>query len=327
MGEWIQRDGYRYFKTADGVPGDAVPFVIPGLVASTLTLFYGRPKTGKSTLASAVVRSVATGVPVVDETPALTGPVAVISGDPGDAVLVYGRMLDGLPDTRVFEFSRPPTDAAWGTVIGELNAQGCRVAVVDNLMAFTPGEGDVNEQRAFRHLADILDPLIRGGTAVILVHHLSEHAYSTKPLGHTSISAGARWSVRFERRSDDLVLHRHGTYGAESELTVSPPDGTTDFLVISATGSDELSQRRKKRQHDRDEMTREHRKEIAQFVLAECQGKSARETGEKIAGRFKGAAGTHRNRLGDGGYGVCKADDGRWVRANGEGGTVAQLHP
>jgi hypothetical protein len=40
---WVQRDGYRYIDLGEGNDSaNATPFVIPDLVASTVTLLYSR---------------------------------------------------------------------------------------------------------------------------------------------------------------------------------------------------------------------------------------------------------------------------------------------
>jgi AAA domain len=130
MSAWVQRDGYRFMDLGNGTGDDAVPFLVPGLVAATVTLFYGRPKTGKSTLAALAARSIVTGETMLGCAPAVNGKTAVISGDAGDAIQVYGKLIGDVPGVRVCEFARPPTQAAWGALCGELSAQGFRLVVV-----------------------------------------------------------------------------------------------------------------------------------------------------------------------------------------------------
>jgi hypothetical protein len=173
--------------------------------------------------------------------------------------------------------------------------------VVDNLMAFCPG--DINDHLPIRKLADVLEQFNRAGMAVILVHHVSEHEYSTKPMGNTAISAMARWCVRFERRGDRLLLNLHGNYGAESQLIVTAPDGTTGFELLNEVSPGELAERRERSRKQRSKETLDKNAAIAGFVKAECPGLSKNAAAKRIADKFGGAAGTHRNKLMAGAFG------------------------
>lgn len=277
MTNWTQRDGYRYVDLANVGPGDADPFVLDGLVASTVTLFYGRPKTGKSTLAAAVAKSLAGGLPVIGKQPRCPGKTAIVAGDSGDAINVYGSLLPGVPGVRVIEFSRPPTSAAWGALCGELASSGYSLVVIDNLMAFAPG--DINDHLPIRKLADVLEQFNRHGIGVLLIHHVSDHEFSTKPMGNTAIAAMARWMVRFERRGNRLILTSHGNYGPETETVVSAPDGTVNFQVLAETGADELAERRALRSRERSKAKLDRNAEIAAYVSA---GHTQREAAERF---------------------------------------------
>jgi AAA domain len=321
MSRRIHKEGYSYIEI-DGNPleDERPPFLVEGIVSSTLTLLYGAPKSGKSTLAAALAVAVANGGTYLEK-PAPRGKVAIVTGDPSDDDQYYRYAYGRVPDGAVtpYAFSRPPMAETWGKVCYEIERNGTNLAIIDNLTAFAPG-GDVSDQRSFRTFYDgVIDQLTRNGIAVVLIHHTSEKrgehgGYSRTPMGHTAISAAARWKWRIE--TPDVTgpsrLTFEGNYGPKYEMLVTRPGGVADFDVIEVTQPDELAARRRNRQR----ATMDRNAEIARWVVDNCQGVTSNtEAGRRVAGQYGGSEGTHRVMLGKGAYPVRHEGDGRWSLA------------
>lgn len=314
----IHEQGYSYIVIDDKPLEDArPPFLVDGIVASTLTLLYGAPKTGKSTIAAALSVAIANGTPFLNQPVNASGKVAIITGDPGDddyyASMFYGKVPSGT--VRPYAFSRPPMQETWAKVCYEIQREQVTLVIIDNLVAFVPG--DVNDHRPVRIFHDTaIDPLVRAGIAVVLIHHTSEkrgeHGVSKTPMGNTAISAAARWKVRVETPDvagpTKLVLE--GNYGPTHELIVTRPDGTANFEVIDAVEAGELARWKM----ERNAGTVARRAEYREYVLAECQGLNQTKTAEKLAEKYGGTKGTHTVMLSKGAYGVHRVGD-QWERS------------
>jgi hypothetical protein len=283
----IQRDGFTSILVDDEPLEDDKPrFLIDGLVARSLTLLYGQPKHGKSTLAMAIAIAVANGSPeFLGRKVNLDGPVKVgiIAGDPEDDI-EYAKALRGnVPSGSVMTYcpQRPPQPEHWASVISEMKLWGVKLVIIDNLQAFCR---DVNDSRLVAPMLDRCDQLTRAGIAVILVHHTSEksteHGPRTTPMGHTAISSAARWKVRaYLPDNGHLIVTCEGNYGGKHELRLSRPNGRPNFDVISTADTGELTDRYAKRKAARDKATLNRNGEIAAYVAA---GHTQRDAADKF---------------------------------------------
>jgi AAA domain-containing protein len=292
MSRKIHEQGYSYIEIDDKpLEDERPPFLVDGIVASTLTLLYGAPKSGKSTLAAALAVSVANGTEFLGRPVNAIGTnrVAIVTGDPGDDDH-YTRMIHrDVPagSVRPYAFSRPPMPEIWAKVCYEIQRDQTELCIIDNLVAFVPG--DVNDHRPVRVFHDqAIDQLTRDGIAVVLIHHTSEkrgdHGYSKTPMGNTAISAAARWKWRVE--TPDIVgpsrLTFEGNYGPTHEMHVTRPAGAAHFDVLEVVEPDELAQRRRNRQR----ATLDQRAAIGTFIATECQGLTQVDAASKVAQHF-----------------------------------------
>jgi len=323
---------FRYGTVTDFYPGmpapegDDDPFVIAGVLHRSTTLVYGQTKAGKSTLAASMAIAVAGQAPTwLGREVTRHGHALIVAGDP-DGEREYGRRLraGGAGNVRLYAPTRPAIPETWAEVAMIARSQQSAMVVIDNLSAFVPGT--LNDDLAVKRFYDQTDQLARDGAAVLIVAHTSEkageHGPSRVPMGSSFIRFGPRWWCYAHRARGKLLLDFDGNDGRPWGLAVSEPDGTPSFDLLGETTADELAERRERKSRERATMTREHRERIAQFVLAECQGASRNATGERVAERFGGAAGTHKNQLSRGAYGVRQVGaSGRWERGTAQGGT------
>src|SRR5262249_46301578 len=128
----------------DDLAEEAPPFVVDGIIHSTMTLIYGQTCSGKSTLAGALAVALAN-----EETEFLgravtlgCGQVGIIVGDPGGANEYRRRIKDYLnPGARVWIDSpyRPTQPATWAELQNAAELRGYTFLIVDNLSSFVPG--------------------------------------------------------------------------------------------------------------------------------------------------------------------------------------------
>lgn len=306
MSQRIARNGFSIIKIGDEpLPEDRPKFIVDGIVAKSLTLLYGQPKHGKSTLAMALAVAVANGYETfLGRKVNLDGPVKVgiIAGDPEDDS-EYDRVIAGTvpadDGVHVYCFARPPQPEHWQEALTELRHWGAQLVIIDNLQSFCR---DVNESRMISPILDRCDQLMRTGVAVVLVHHVSEKSGpggpSTTPMGHTSISAAARWKVRtYLPGNGPLKLTCEGNYGPMHEILLSRPDGTLRFDVLGAADAEQITERRAQRKAVRDKTKLDRNAAIAAFWRTNCHGMNYDEASAKIAAEFGGKASTHRSQI------------------------------
>jgi hypothetical protein len=313
----IERPYYTIIKLSDPPP-ERPPFLVEGIVHSTVTLLYGEAKSGKSTLAAALAVDLANGAPeFLGRT--ITGPrpkkIGIIAGDFGDGN-EYKRQLCRVTNSdaiTIYDIKRPPMRQLWEDLRLDVRQAGHDLVIVDNLTSLIPGS--TNDDVAVNQLYDQLDAFVREGAAVLLVAHTSEkygeHGKSRNPIGHSAIRARARRLWLIEKRASNLKLSFSGNSDSESEIVTTLAKGTPKFDVLDTSGADELTARRARRR--RTASTRDRSGQIADFVVTECQGTNRNDTADLLAARFGGEASTHRGQLSRGAYdGVKQGASGVW---------------
>lgn len=299
------------------------PFLVDSTLHQTLTLMYGEAKSGKSTMAAALVTALVNGD--ADFLGRKIEPknysAGIIAADFGDDQ-AYGdqlrRVLGDGAEVPVYALDRPPDRRVWEGLQLASRQRRHDLIVVDNLTAFV--DGSLNDDIPVNRLYDELDRFIRDDTAVLLIAHssekASEHGKSPYPLGSSAIRARARWLWRVERLTAGTRMTFSGNHAAEHQITTTLANGVPRFDVLSSVGADELAERRARKQRQRGAARRQERDLIRDFVLSSCQGLNGKETAGKIreAG-FKGEISTHKSRLSDGAYGVKAIAQGVWRSA------------
>jgi hypothetical protein len=306
----IEKSYYTIRKLSDPEP-ESPPFIVQGVLHSTITLLYGEAKTGKSTLAAALAVALSDGEPEFLGMTITAGrpmSVGIVTGDCGDGD-AYASLLRQVTDTdmiTVYDVKRPPTRALWDEIRLDVRSAGHDVVIVDNLTAFNPGT--LNDDAGVNALYDELDRIAREGAAILLIAHTSEkygeHGKSRYPMGSSAIRARARWLWYVEKTKGRMLRNAfEGNHGPPHEIVTTPAIGFPSFAAVESASADELAERREQRRRNRTAERLNHNSEIAAFVAAECAGISNKsEIARMIAARFGGEAGTHRNRLRQGAY-------------------------
>ena len=291
-------------------------FLVPGLVASSLTLFIGEPEAGKSSLAGALVHSVLMGEPFLGRK--LTRPIR--------RVYVLTTEVDG-PDEISRRLREQGVDHAAGLWIVPLfgvTAEGWRelaatiqpdlatLVVVDNLNGVVP-EGSINTDDTVRQVGAGLRLFTDAGAPVVLLHHTSDkagangHGKSSLPMGHTSINAMGRWTVFVGKgKGDALKLKCHGNAAAAEEITLArdPGRGALALTVTSETSAAALAAR----EHNRDQVQAQRLVGAARWAVENhADAPSALALGQLLAKEFPWLS--------------AAADPGRQVGKDISGGT------
>lgn len=266
------------------------PFLVEDLVCSTLTLFYGPPESGKSTLATLLIASALTGEPFLDRPLTRTrtpGQIVLITTEV-DGPEEYGRRLAERLGERAFDDrlgiypvgGLSPND--WRELQEEICPAEDTLVVVDNLTEVL-STGSINDDEAVRVAFAGLRLFTARGSTSVLIGHSSEKAgpnggRSTKPMGSTAISAAVRWKVRLEPKgSDRIELDCAGNSGRGAKITLERGEKETDLRVV------EVSERQT---HKRNENEAAWLGEIADWVVENCQGVSKADVARTLAEKF-----------------------------------------
>lgn len=182
---------------------------IPGLVCDSLTIFYGKPEAGKSTLVRNVIAGVTTGSPVLG--------IETRPGEEPQTVLVLGTEAN---TRKEYPLKLQAAGADLDRVIveyagsGEISREsyelvrlgGVGLVVVDNAQGLSDG-GDLNESATVSRISRKIEPFIRAEVPVIMVHHASTAHRNSKNgnrmQGNTQFQALARWSVEVQQLNRD----------------------------------------------------------------------------------------------------------------------------
>ncbi len=179
-------------------------WVFHDTVCSSLTLLYGRASVGKSYLVSSMLLSLLVkereflGMQPAD--PGKMWKPAILWTDPGSDDEYYDRIhpyLDGADvDVPMFYVGRTSRPDEWEALADHLLVQGHNFVVLDNL---TGAAGDVTDSTALTTVFDGLTRLTNRGVPVVVLHHESEHGYSSpgaKPMGLSVITQKSRTLVQ-----------------------------------------------------------------------------------------------------------------------------------
>lgn len=307
------------------------PFLVEQLVSATVTLIYGEPLSGKSTVAAALAAAAVRGERFLGR--AISRPVdrVIVLTTEVDGVDEYGRRLvedAGLPvssSVTILDTASIRHHDEWVELHEQLRPTDRDLVILDNLTGIV--HGSINDDAAVRPVFEGLRLFTASGAAVVVVAHVSEktseRGRSTKPMGTTAISAGARWRVRVIDRTGDLELVCDGN--AAPGLTMKLRRGVklTDLEVVSEESAAEVMARRR----TRNDTQGDRYANIADWVVANHATATPAELSRTLAIQFpdltraKNPARELAKHLagGRGVGGFLQQTEGRWQRRSRDG--------
>jgi hypothetical protein len=236
------------------------PFLVDRLVCSTVTLIYGEPFSGKSTIAAALAAASLKGQPFLGHPLMRAVDRVVILSTEVDGPEEYGQRLTeaaGLNpiNAPVDMFSLPSLkqDSDWRNLAADIAPQKGDLIILDNLTGVV--HPSVNDDSAIRQVFDGLRYLTAAGATVVVVAHISEKRHegraSTKPMGSTAISAGVRWRVRVGARADEITLTCDGNAAKGLILRLRRGERLTDFEVVEEQSAEAATAERRERDREK----------------------------------------------------------------------------
>lgn len=290
------------FRTSTELLADAAAsrWIIPEYLASTATMVTGASEAGKTSFVAALVAAITRGDSDFLGQPVTlinTGPVVIITTDPGDEVEWANRRNElGMPNDRLLIGSFDP--ANWDLYRHVAAEEKASLLVFDNITGgLSGGLNDTDPGEVTRPLTSI----IREGVPVLAVHH-SAKSGSADPMGPTAYKAWRRHGIQVETTGGGLSGRRRlllrGNQGVNKDVTVES-SSVGEVSYEYRLHSDEPATK----SHDRSAETLDFNLEVAKFYVAASLGTLSNvEAGKRLAEQFPGThtAGTFRNRLGAG---------------------------
>lgn len=280
-------------------------WIVPEMVSSTSTLLYGESESGKSFIAAHLAAALATGGEFLWR-PIVGGPyrVGIAHTDDDGNIEYQDRVMSatGSGDNPGVHFFRVPlmqTDAHWEDLLRRCRTNRIEFLILDNMTQ--AASGDINKTEAITRFFDGVRRIIAAGIPVVVVSHSSDKNFgngkSKLPAGGYAIRAAVRWRVFVERSAGDRVkLTFSGNHARTHDMTVIHGDGT-HFTLADSHSADERAESERKRE----KATQDEYREIAAFIVAECQGMGVNQVADACVARFGKSKTTYKNHLSPGG--------------------------
>jgi hypothetical protein len=289
-------------KEADQVE----PWLVEGIISSGSTLIYGQAKVGKSFLVSALIASLMSGEDYLGR-PAPQDrdfSVALCWCDDGDRATYARQIREVLPDgsaAQVGFYTMPPMTAdRWDALYDLVIAKRHSLVVIDNLTQAM--EGNINSQEDVGRFFHGVRRFTRAGIPVVIIGHSSDkvgqNGYAPdKPMGSSAIRGSVRWLCYVKRSNKgNLTLTFTGNHAEPHKIIIKHGAGAR-FEVLSSADADQMGAEAENRKRQRDAATLDKNKQMAEWVVANCQGMSQRQTAEKLAAQFGGSASSLQSSL------------------------------
>lgn len=308
------------------------PFLVDKLVCSTLTLVYGEPLAGKSTLAALLITSALRDAPFLDrELTHRVTKVALVTTEVDGPEEYARRVLEAGLDATDRRLAIYPvgslTEDRWIELAEMIDPDEATLVVVDNLTQVLSG-GSINDDAVIRVAFDGLRRLTACGAAVVVVAHVSEKTgprggKSTKPMGNTAISAGARWRVRIVSKSNGKIeLVCDGNAARGTTFVLERGDKETDLRVVEEVDGRQAASLHRKRHA----VAAARFAEIADWAIANAPGVSQAEMARRLTANYpelssgkdpaRQVAKALSQKRKIGGF-LQRAPDGEWQRHSG----------
>lgn len=270
------------------------PFLIDGLIASTLTLVHGKPKAGKSAFVQSLTAAILKGEPFLGRsTERIRGRILILASDSGSPREYATRIEEcGVALDRV-------NDRVKIVILPELSVETVRAAstllqptledllVVDHLSDFV---GDMNSAQETAALMRAIDSE-RHGAPVIVVAHSSTSVgpnghSSRKPLGSTAIEAKFRWLLSLEDRGTHVSLVARGNASHETTYLLTRGNHAADLRLAREVSPEEAAQARRQRS----EQTQAFHAEVATFVRDHLADMPKAQQAKRLSEEYPGCS-------------------------------------
>lgn len=298
---------------------DEEDFLVPGLISSASTLLFGEPKAGKSFLASALIKSLATGTdflgrPVPQDREFSTA----ICWTDDMAVKEYKHRIRSVmpekqtPRAGFYQMPIMRTHQLWSDLYEHVLEQKHNFVLIDNLSQAL--DGSANADDAIREFFNGVRLFTRAGLPVLVIGHSTEKpsmygGKSKNPIGHTFISAAVRHKVFVGRsRNGNMKLTMTGAAAEEWEMTLKHGAGAR-FDVLGIKTAETIKNEADSNERQRTKQKLDTAGALAVWVVDNCQGLSQRKAAEKraaITGKSAAAEETNIRRA------PCKGVEGKW---------------
>ena len=195
-------------------------WVIPGLVCDSLTLISGEPKSGKTSLACHIVKSLIQGTDILGIKPNAQNTIVAWMGFD----FHWDRELKArLPEIYKQLYFVGPLHSTqvdeWEKLMGDLSEKGVTLLVIDHLY----GLGSTAELDKQAQVQNVLTPIYiicrNYGIAVILLTQASRTG--TGRAAHSvAIEGMARWLIRIKGTGKTRIIETLGNNGAQVNFKV-----------------------------------------------------------------------------------------------------------
>lgn len=277
--------------------GEETPtYLYDGLIHSEITNVVAKREVGKSSLALHLANCFLSGEPFLGRHCTITPRrvVLVMSEAYGEwARRVLEHTPNSFPGERVMDSYRYPFGRGgdlW-SLADRVTPQKGDLVILDSLTGVC---GDLLDPAEVKAVYTPLKEWASAGAAVVVLAHAKDGDHrASRATGISQIGFDARRTVSLSKTTGGrLTLHAEGNDGEVVDLTLERGEHVADFRVTK----DRTDSGQTKRQN-RGEETLERNRQIAEFIVDHCQGKSLRATAKEVAEKFGGAQGTAQTNL------------------------------
>jgi hypothetical protein len=171
---------------------------IPTLVCDSLTLLSGEPKTGKTALACHIIRSLITGIPIINSQPlAREFRIGIMGFDSKWRREIQNRLPELMNEVYFVDPIHYKNLEEWSELNEEVNILGINYLVIDHLYGLGAG-AELDRQHQFQEVQMPIQAFMNATNAgVLLIAHAPKG--SDGRVAHSMASEGfARWLLRLK---------------------------------------------------------------------------------------------------------------------------------
>ena len=270
------------------------PFLVPGLISTSVTAMFGQPKCGKSALVVNLAVAAVQGKPFLGVPFSREVDRVIILTTDADGLGEYADRLHdaGAGDVgdRLTVWQLPTLTAEYidaAATYWDLRPGAADLVVLDHVTAL---EADGNAAAEVARFTAALERF-RGDAPLVMVGHASTSSVQgssrRKLLGSTAWTVRIRWQVEVSRRAGGEVrLSCSGNSSKPTKFVLATGDHVTDFSVVSTTTGDEIEQAAVEKRRERDLETVQRVEDWARFVEQEAAGLTKVQQAEKLHERW-----------------------------------------